>query len=264
MFYICFKVGFMQTKSTSTIPITRRPFFKKNWYKVLLAGVILYGVNQRDLSFELNLRSPFPAEEPQLQPAPVAQPQKAKREKFTEQVPNAAGGMAANSEQKNVFDLFSNPGKGSLSLQEQLQKIPEKDQLEYLKRFARVAISERKKFGVPSSIILANALLFSQAGQSAMLEPTNNHFGLTCTQNWSGESLKQGQTCWRVYDNAWSSYRDFSQFLSSQEQLARLPEHDYQAWSESLARLKILPEPNLEETLVELIEYFNLAELDKK
>jgi len=254
----------MQTKSSKPKQLVVQSFLRSNWYKILIVGVLLYGVNQKDLQFQINLKAP-PPEQPELQPAPVAHPQKAKREKYTEQVPNEASERSPKKVRKNVFDFFSSPTEQSaINLRDALRDIPEEEQLAYLKRFARVAISERKKHGVPSSIILAYALLFSQAGQGTGLSQTNNHFGLNCQNNWTGKSMQQGEQCVRAYDNAWSSFRDFSLFLQAQSTLTRLPENDYQAWAESLDKLNILAEPNLKESLTELIEYFNLAELDKK
>jgi len=49
---------------------------------------------------------------------------------------------------------------------EALEVVSREDQLAYLKRFARVAIAERKKFGLPSSLILAVSLLHSTAGRA--------------------------------------------------------------------------------------------------
>ena len=254
----------MQTKSSTTRQLVAPLFLRKNWYKLLIVGILLYGVNQKDLQFQINLKAP-PPEQPELQPAPVAHPQKEKREKYTEQVPNTPVEAAQKKARKNVFDFFSSPTEQPvISLREALKDIPEEEQLGYLKRFARVAISERKKHGVPSSIILANALLFSQAGQGTGLSQTNNHFGLNCQSDWTGKSIQQGEQCLRAYDNAWSSFRDFSVFLQAHPKLNRLPENDYQAWAESLDNLKVMAEPNLKESLIELIEYFNLAELDKK
>ena len=254
----------MQTKSSNIRQLVAQPFFRNNWYKLLIVGVLLYGVNQKDLQFQINLKAP-PPEQPELQPAPVVHPQKAKREKYTEQIPSKPQEAGQKKARKNVFDFFSSPTEQPvISLREALRDIPEEEQLAYLNRFARVAISERKKHGVPSSIILANALLFSQAGQGTGLSQTNNHFGLNCQKDWTGKSIQQGERCIRSYDNAWSSFRDFSLFLQAQPKLTRLPENDYQAWAESLDKLNILAEPNLKESLTELIEYFNLAELDKK
>ncbi|MEM1217703.1 MAG: glucosaminidase domain-containing protein [Bacteroidota bacterium] len=254
----------MQTKSSKARQLVAQPFIRNNWYKLLIVGILLYGVNQKDLQFQINLKAP-PPEQPELQPAPVVHPQKAKREKYTEQLPTKQHESSQKKARKNVFDFFSSPTeKSAIPLREALRDIPEEEQLAYLKRFARVAISERKKHGVPSSIILANALLFSQAGQGTGLSQTNNHFGLNCQNNWTGKSMQQGEQCVRAYDNAWSSFRDFSEFLQAQSELARLPDNDYQAWAESMEQLRILPEPNLKESLIELIEYFNLAELDKK
>lgn len=54
---------------------------------------------------------------------------------------------------------------------------------EYVARFAPVAVAEMHKFGVPASIILAQGLLESNAGDSKLARSTNNHFGMKCFSN---------------------------------------------------------------------------------
>ncbi|MEO1712429.1 MAG: hypothetical protein AAFU60_03755, partial [Bacteroidota bacterium] len=65
----------MQTKSSKPKQLVVQSFLRSNWYKILIVGVLLYGVNQKDLQFQINLKAP-PPEQPELQPAPVAHPQK--------------------------------------------------------------------------------------------------------------------------------------------------------------------------------------------
>jgi flagellum-specific peptidoglycan hydrolase FlgJ len=86
----------------------------------------------------------------------------------------------------------------------------------YLKRFAPVALSEGRKFGIRPSFILAKACIESVAREAAITQNGNNHFGLTCTPDWFGAKQDQrlGQ-CFRKYENAWVSYRDFSVTFSS-------------------------------------------------
>ena len=44
-----------------------------------------------------------------------------------------------------------------------------------------------KKYKIPASIILSQALLESGAGASTLALKSNNHFGIKCHQNWRGK-----------------------------------------------------------------------------
>ena len=46
----------------------------------------------------------------------------------------------------------------------------------FIKRFAHGAITEQKKYGIPASITMANALLNSWAGQAPWAKEGNNIF----------------------------------------------------------------------------------------
>ena len=137
--------------------------------------------------------------------------------------------------------------------------------MSYLKRFARVAISERKKYEIPSSVILGSALLHSTAGTRNMAVTGNNHFGLRCGDQWSGQSgLYQGQ-CFRHYENAWASFRDHSELIANRyDDLMQLGTDDYKAWAEGLAQAGYSTEPGFARRLIDLIDRYQLHELDQK
>ena len=248
-----------QNKRTSK-PIN---FIRSNWLKIIFAALLLYVIFKRDLSFQVNLSSPIETDE--IAKPPVSNPDAPrKKEKYSEAAP--ASLKSKSSESKNLFEFFKRPRKSSNSLIKALQKIDEATQINFLKRFAKVAISERQKFEVPSSIILATALLHSTSGQADYAVELNNYFGLECTTDWEGSMIEMNGNCYRSYDNAWASFRDFSIFISSDALglAGKLSETDYEAWASALEKLQISEVPNLADHLIDLIKEFRLAELDTK
>lgn len=132
----------------------------------------------------------------------------------------------------------------------------------FLKRFAQVAVSERKKFGIPTSIILACAYSNSLAGQQESASDANNFFALTCSDGWEGETLKIEGKCVRKYESAWASFRDFSIYLSSQEWFGTLKKtagKDWQQWVEKLDAEGV----SKAKTMRKVIEAYHLEELDQ-
>lgn len=131
----------------------------------------------------------------------------------------------------------------------------------FLKRFAPVAFSERKKFGIPASIILAAAYVNSQAGQAETVSEANNFFALSCADGWEGETSKVSGECMRKYETAWASFRDFSIHLSSQEWFGSLKKasgKDWRKWVEKLGSEGVADAKNLRQ----VIEAYRLEELD--
>ncbi|MFM9948877.1 MAG: glucosaminidase domain-containing protein [Saprospiraceae bacterium] len=132
----------------------------------------------------------------------------------------------------------------------------------FLKRFANVALSEHKKFGVPASVILACAYANSQVGQRESALTANNFFALSCAEDWEGETAQIGGQCVRKYESAWASFRDFSIHLSSQEWFGTLKKSagkDWRKWVEKLGTEGV----SNAKTMQKVIETFKLAELDQ-
>jgi len=242
-------------------------FVRKNWYKLAFLGFLLYIFLQKDLSFSINLNAPFQTEEP----APVeeqSRPQSNKKplEKLSDT--GIAPAMAKIPEK--AVGRFGFPFFGSAEKQpnvfDHLAQIDDATKLSYLERFANVAINERKKFGIPSSIILANALLHSTVGRNDLAHNGNNHFALRCDATWTEQSGDYHGQCFRHYANAWSSFRDHSNYVTTGQFLAlrQLSSTDYKAWAVGLERAGYSNEPDLGEKLVRLIEEFQLYELDKR
>ena len=170
--------------------------------------------------------------------------------KSVEEVPLSIGGALTTDGNKNTAEMPT--------IDEEVKKA-------YLRRFAQVAVSERRKYGVPSSVILANALRQSFAGQRNTTLKLNNHFNLPCTFDWSSKSEKIDGECFRQYENAWVSFRDHSVFVTSGKfsVLRKLSDKDYKAWALGLQRLGYpSSNDNLARELVGIIEQYGLQKLD--
>lgn len=224
-------------------------FILNNWFKIIIISAGIYIIFQKDMSFTVNFNAPFQekSEEQQKSPAIV----KGEKERYSVD----AQKLAAKSGGLEKFEIpfFTNKTVTANHLQE-LNKVKEETQMAYLKRFAHVAVSERKKYGIPSSIILANALLHSYAGNSPISKATNNHFGLQ----------KNGEIS--QFENAWSGFRAHSEYITTGkfEKLRKLSKSDYQAWAHGLQSVGYNQEKDLAKNLLKLIEQFELYELDKK
>ena len=142
---------------------------------------------------------------------------------------------------------------------------------EYIHRFAPVAQAEMKKSGIPASIILAQALLESDAGQSKLSKNTNNHFGMKCFSknckkghcaNFTDDSHKD---FFVTYSNAWASYRDHSNFLKSGKRYKKLftyEANDYKKWARGLAKAGYATDKQYGEKLIALIQSLELNQYD--
>ena len=159
-----------------------------------------------------------------------------------------------------VSNLF-----GSDAKKEEWVNLDEETKRGFLHRFHQVAVAERKKFGVPASITLANALLQSCAGKKEMALKSDNYFGLPCSFEWTGSSDTHEGACFRKYGNAWVSFRDHSVFVTSGKfsKLRDLNNYDYKAWAKGLEKLGYPTKiDNLASKLIEIIEKYELEQLD--
>lgn len=252
----------MSGQNTTTL-LTQ--FVKVHWFKISLVAFLLFLIFKKDFSFTINLNAPAPTETT-MPPArqPVQQAPPAKRETFTEQVKQQNLTPAPEQGVLDRFDFSSILGGSNKQLKDELYQVDPEKVKSYIERFGRVARSEQKKFGIPASIVLANALLHSQAGENQASKRANNHFGLACTEDWMGEKWDQEGDCYRVYENAWTSFRDHSFFLTTGTfaDLRQLDPKDYKAWAKAMEKKAYTKYDDLADQLIEVIEHWRLHELD--
>lgn len=221
-------------------------FVKKHWFKIGLVVALLFFILKKDLA-KIGNSANENVEKTEKQ-----------GNKFT-----ITSDKKGDDTPLSIGSALTPDGNKSV---EEVPFVDEDAKRAYLKRFAQVAVSERRKYGVPSSVILANALRQSLAGKQASTTQLNNHFGLPCTFDWSGTSAKIGDNCFRQYENAWVSFRDHSVFITSGKfsALRKLGSTDYKGWALGLQRLGYPSNnDNLASELVGIIEQYGLQQLDK-
>ncbi len=140
---------------------------------------------------------------------------------------------------------------------------------EYIASYKDMAIKEMLRSGVPASITLAQGILESEAGNSDLVKRSNNHFGIKCKSNWTGESVKHTDDakdeCFRKYNNPEESYIDHSNFLRSNQRYAflfDLKNNDYRAWAYGLKKAGYATNPRYPNILISNIERYNLQQYD--
>jgi flagellum-specific peptidoglycan hydrolase FlgJ len=235
--------------SSQTIISAIGDYARKHWFKLSLLTLILFACFRKELSFSIRMN---------------ADGKKTEKRKETPDI-KVTGAETAHTDESTPLsilgNLFSSDGDN-----DKMPDIDEATQWVYMKRFKEVAIGERKKYGIPSSIIVANALRQSFAGTREMTLKSNNHFAIPCTLDWSGAGDNYGKTCYRRYENAWLSFRDHSIFITSGKfsKLRNLGETNYKAWAVGLQSLGYPSgSENLTEELIKIIETYELDKLDK-
>ncbi|MCB9286433.1 MAG: glucosaminidase domain-containing protein [Lewinellaceae bacterium] len=253
--------------STSTDKV--KGYFQRNWFKIGIALILVFIALKKDLSFRINLNSPVRLEQPPPRPSTPARQQEKEptRERYTENSnPQPTAQELPAPTERFDFSSAASSRREIMAI-DLLEEVDEGTIRAYIQRFARVAASEQKKFGIPASIIIANALLHSLAGTSEMSEPgANNHFAIPCTHDWQGPQRTFGGKCYRQYENAWTSFRDHSFYITTGAfaPLRQLSDTDYKGWAEALEKAGFSPQKNLARQLIRVIEKYRLAEMDKR
>jgi len=141
----------------------------------------------------------------------------------------------------------------------------------YIAQYSGVAMSNMKTYGIPASIILAQGVLESGAGQSDLAMNANNHFGIKCHSDWKGDKVYKdddsANECFRKYNQASESYKDHAMVLTGKKRYANLftlPKGDYKAWAKGLKDAGYATDPRYPEKLISYIESYNLSQYDAK
>lgn len=140
---------------------------------------------------------------------------------------------------------------------------------EYISKYDFIAKNNMKRYGIPASIILAQGILESGAGRGTLCVNANNHFGIKCHNDWTGEKIYHDddseQECFRKYKLAAESFDDHSLFLTTRGRYAnlfKLEKDDYRAWAKGLRAAGYATDPKYPEKLIGLIERYDLAQYD--
>ena len=141
---------------------------------------------------------------------------------------------------------------------------------EYIDRYKHIAIDQMERYGIPASITMAQGILESDSGNSHLSRSSNNHFGIKCKRDWTGDRVyhdddEKGE-CFRAYPSVEASYDDHAEFLDRQpryDSLFAYSSDDYRSWARGLKACGYATAPDYAERLVRIIEESKLYLLDK-
>jgi LysM repeat protein len=127
-----------------------------------------------------------------------------------------------------------------------------------------------RDYKIPASITLAQGILESGAGNSALAREAKNHFGIKCHKGWSGKTYTmdddEKNECFRKYENPEESFKDHSLFLTTRDRYAKLFEldiMDYEGWAKGLKACGYATSPVYATRLINIIELYHLDKYDK-
>ena len=145
----------------------------------------------------------------------------------------------------------------------------ETSKLQYKQHYQSIAIEQMQLYKIPASITLAQGILESGSGNSSLAKEYNNHFGIKCHSNWTGEKAyfddDAKNECFRAYKKVEDSYKDHSLFLTNNKRyqgLFSLNTSDYKGWAKGLKEAGYATSPSYATLLITIIEELKLYELD--
>ena len=153
-------------------------------------------------------------------------------------------------------------------------------QQDYIKTYKDAAVMEMNRGGIPASIILAQGLIESAAGQSDLAQNANNHFGIKCAGGWTGRTFykqdddrdadgKPIKSCFRVYNSVFEGFHDHGEFLRDPKKYNRygflfnLDKTDYKSWARGLQSAGYATSQTYATQLIGIIERFKIYEYDR-
>ena len=182
------------------------------------------------------------------------------------------------TKKKNNVKILENPINKlpSVRQQQHVKKLEKgnkslnKHTLQYIKKYAPLAVLEMHKYDIPASITLAQGILESGNGRSQLASKSNNHFGIKCHTGWKGQKVyhdddEKGE-CFRKYKFVETSYKDHSEFLSGRRRYAnlfKLRKSDYKGWAKGLKKAGYATDKKYPKKIIKIIETYNLYEFDK-
>jgi len=125
---------------------------------------------------------------------------------------------------------------------------------EYIRTYYKTAIRQQRKHNIPASIILAQGVLESGAGQSYLALAGNNHFGIVGKNTVTKSKYKS-------FDSTRESYEAFCQILSRKKYYSDLKGiKDTAEWVKAIAAAGYSTQPvEWKKRVKMIIEKFNLS-----
>lgn len=139
--------------------------------------------------------------------------------------------------------------------------------LRYIDTWKQTALDNQADYGIPASIIMAQALLESSAGTSELAVKAKNHFGIKCSNEWMGgvyyyDDDSKGE-CFRQYGDAAESFKDHALFLQRPRYTTcfEIAIEDYEGWAYRLKECGYATDKLYAQKLIKLIETYQLDKL---
>ena len=172
-----------------------------------------------------------------------------------------------NISQRTICGLFFILFACVTTLQAQTRQTKE----EYIARYKHIAIDHMERYGIPASITMAQGILESDSGNSRLAKSSNNHFGIKCKKDWTGNRVfhdddAKGE-CFRAYDSVEESYQDHADFLDQSpryDSLFAYSATDYRSWARGLKAAGYATAPDYAKRLTKIIEDNQLYLLDRE
>jgi LysM repeat protein len=149
-------------------------------------------------------------------------------------------------------------------------KKPAQSVQDYVNNYKDLAVAEMTRTGIPASITLAQGIIESDCGNSSLARQANNHFGIKCHDDWTGQSVKHDDNskneCFRKYARAEDSFYDHSDFIKSGSRYSFLFNYnstDYKSWAMGLKKAGYATNPDYANMLIRTIEENGLAYFDR-
>lgn len=251
----------------------------KHWFNILLIYLFIHILFNKDVSFQFNINSAnnmesaearvgdLPPSNTSIMAMPTAYSEentkavkKKKKKKWKDRKANTFSNLTFvlspdYGERHNVDPAIVKEKIGNCK--------------NYVKRYAKIALEEQKKFGIPASITLAQGLLESNAGDSRLSVESNNHFGIKCRRKCRGCTCRNYTDddiydMFRVFDTVWESYREHSKLLQGDryKKLLRLDPTDYESWAHGLKKAGYATDKRYAYKLIKIIEELKLYRFD--
>lgn len=199
------------------------------WFKIGLALLVVFILTKKDIQFSFNLKAPISSIADDPENGPI----------------------------RNAVDNFGVAQPISLKPEPRFEyKSAALDQLDddivksYIRQYAKVAVGEMEKFGIPASVKMGQAILASWAGKHDATKKENNHFGL----------LMDGSS----FDSAWENWRAHSVLLQSEYNNLFKNGTSYKKWAKGLKKQDYSREKHYDQQLIEVIETYQLYLLDER
>ena len=171
-----------------------------------------------------------------------------------------------NISQRAIYSVIFLLLMGITTLQAQSRQTPE----EYIARYKHIAIDHMERYGIPASITMAQGILESDSGNSRLAKSSNNHFGIKCKKDWTGDRVYHDDDakgeCFRAYDSVEESYQDHADFLDQSpryDSLFAYSATDYRSWARGLKAAGYATAPDYAQRLTKIIEDNQLYLLDR-